>query len=81
MCYAKLEYDEINEDNIFYSVLNLKENIGIDIIDSENNIFLKNIFESFNLNKTIVKTNFYTANSYLSNSNQNNILLLMDYQI
>ena len=76
LCYAKLEYDEINEDNIFYSVLNLKENIGIDIIDSENNIFLKNIFESFNLNKTIVKTNFYTANSYLSNSNQNNILFI-----
>ena len=63
---------------IFFTLFYLKENIGIDIIDSENNI-LKNIFESFNLNKTIVKTNFYTANSYLSNSNQNNIFLLMDY--
>ena len=59
----------------------IKENIGIDIIDSENNIFLKNIFESFNLNKTILKTNFYTANSYLSNSNQIIYFLLMDYQI
>ena len=76
LCYAILESDNINEDNIFYSVLNLKENIHIDIIDSENNIFLKNIIESYNLNKIIIKANYYDTNSYLSNSNLSNILFI-----
>ena len=43
LCLVKIENDDIRADNTLYFTINLKENINIDIIDNNNNTYLKNI--------------------------------------
>ena len=77
LCLIKLENDDVNEDNIFYFNINLKENINIDIIDDGNNKYLKNILTSFNINESIISLNYYNPDTYINSPKLNNILFIV----
>ena len=77
LCSIEAEDDDINIDNSFYFTIDLKENIDIDIIDTSNNAYLKNILTSFNISNSIVKPNYYNLENYINSNTRNEILFIL----
>ena len=75
--YIKSQHDDREEDNIFYFSLNVTNQINVDIIDESNNIFLKNLLNSFNLDNDFINYKTYSLDTYLSKEVRSNILFIL----
>ena len=76
-CYIKSSVDDKMYDNRFYFTINVIDEVNVDLIDTNNNIFLKNILESFNLNEKFVKINNYTLNQYMNTNSIGDLLFIV----
>ena len=76
-CYIKSQKDNQIKDNIFYFKIHVVSSIDIDIIKDEQNIFLTNILNSFNLSSDLLNHRSFSLKNYLNEKINNNILFVI----
>ena len=77
LCYLELSDDDIKEDNTYYFITNIQESINVDIISNNENLYLYNALNAFNLNQKIVDIKYYTLDNYLESKIDRNILFVL----
>ena len=77
-CHVSLSNDANIEDNYFYFLLDLNDNLNIQIIDNTQNMYLAESINSLNINNSFFKvTNHLNEETFVQNANFADILFVV----